>query len=112
MIKLFIDDIRDPCADDFIVVRSYGYAVNYMRKNGCPDFISFDHDLGEANELTGFDIAKWMVERDLNDKGKFIPKDFKFYVHSANPAGSANINGLLNNYLEVRNVRRTKQSST
>lgn len=43
-----------------------------------------------------------VLERDLNDKGAFIPKNFTFEVHSANPPGAENIRGLLNNYLEQR----------
>ncbi len=102
MNKLYLDDIRIPTSSGFAIVRSYDDAVHYMRKNGCPDFISFDHDLGEADEHSGLDVAKWMVERDMNDNGQFIPEDFTFNVHSANPPGAANIKGLLDNYLEQR----------
>lgn len=30
------------------------------------------------------------------------PADFAFFVHSQNPVGKANIEGLLNNYLEFK----------
>ena len=43
-----------------------------------------------------------MVERDLDKNGSWIPKNFTYDVHSANPAGKKNIEGLLNNYLEKR----------
>lgn len=102
MIKLYIDDIRNPPTDDYVVVRSYAEAVGWLRKNGCPQYISFDHDLGDENELSGFDIAKWMVNMDLNQKGMFIPQDFVYNVHSANPVGANNISGLFDNYLDVR----------
>ena len=102
MNKLYIDDIRNPDTAGFDIVRSYDDAVFYMRLRGCPHFISFDHDLGDADAPTGYDIAKWMVERDMNDSGGFIPADFDFAVHSANPVGAENIKGLLDNYLEVR----------
>lgn len=102
MTKLFIDDIRDPVTDDFVVVRSYSESLVYLRAFGCPEFISFDHDLGDAKENTGFDVVKWMVERDLNNNGEFIPDNFEYYVHSANPVGKANIIGLLENYLGNR----------
>lgn len=101
VMDLYIDDERNPKSEGWDIVRSYDEAIHYMRKNGCPKYISFDHDLG-YNTPTGKDIAKWMVERDLNDKGKFIPQDFEFNVHSANPVGAKNIAGLLKNYLEVR----------
>ena len=103
MTKLYIDDIRDPKTDGFVVVRSYAEAVGYIRKNGCPNFISFDHDLGTADDLTGFDVAKWLVERDLDSNGTFLPEDFDYFVHSANPVGANNIHGLFKNYLEQRN---------
>ena len=99
--QLYIDDERNPKAGVWDIVRSYNAAVHYMCKNGVPLYISFDHDLGDMVP-TGFDIAKWMVERDLDDKGNFIPKNFEFNVHSANPIGVANIAGLLNGYLEIR----------
>lgn len=105
MIKLYIDDIRTPKESDFMIVRSFDDAIFYMEASGCPEYISFDHDLGEAILKTGFDIAKWMVEQDLNSCGKFIPKDFEYHVHSANPVGAANINGLLDNYLMVRAIQ-------
>jgi len=98
---LYIDDLRTPLSDAYDIVRSYDDAVHYMRTKGCPTYITFDHDLGD-NVPTGFDVAKWMVERDLNDKGKFIPQDFEYGVHSANPVGRDNIIGLLKNYLEQR----------
>jgi hypothetical protein len=102
MTKLYIDDIREPYNDDFVVVRSYAEAVGWLRKNGCPQFISFDHDLGEADARSGYDVAKWMVERDLNDNGKFIPDTFNYNVHSANPVGAENIRGLLDSYMAMK----------
>lgn len=104
MTKLFIDDIRNPATHDFAIVRSAADAYEFMESFGCPDHISFDHDLGESDAPTGFDIAKWMVNRDLDTNGQFIPRDFTFYVHSANPVGAANIQGLLNNYLAVKDI--------
>ena len=104
MNKLFIDDIRNPATNDFAIVRSAADAYEFMEAFGCPDFISFDHDLGESDAPTGFDVAKWMVDRDLDTGGKFIPANFDYYVHSANPVGAANITGLLDNYLAVRDV--------
>ena len=104
MIRVFIDDIRNPVGPNWIVIRSYSDAVNWFNKYGCPDFISFDHDLGEDYMGTGFDVAKWMVDKDLDMDGYFIPKNFTFNVHSANPIGKANIETLLYNYLRHRNA--------
>jgi len=100
--KLYLDDIRIPTTSGFAIVRNYDDAIQYMLDNGCPDFISFDHDLGDSDEHSGLDVAKWMVIQDLDQDGKFFPKDFTFAVHSANPPGAANIVGLINSFLEQR----------
>jgi hypothetical protein len=73
-----------------------------MRERGCPDFVSFDHDLGDRHEPTGYDVAKWMVNKDLDMDGEFMPDKFMFEVHSANPPGRENIAGLLNSYLKSK----------
>ena len=107
--NLFIDDERFPPDDgrDWVIARSYGEAMREILGRGFPSYISFDHDLGK-NQRTGYDIAKAMVENDMDfcnrDKRAiytFSP-NFSFYVHSQNPIGKANIEGLLNNYLKQR----------
>ena len=98
--KLFIDDERFPIDDSWVIVRSYDAAISYIKEHGMPGFISFDHDLGD-NSLTGYDVAKWLVEADL-DGIILINKDFPYYVHSANPIGAANIRGLLDSYLSTK----------
>ncbi|MCK5020010.1 MAG: hypothetical protein KAS32_23355 [Candidatus Peribacteraceae bacterium] len=96
--SLYIDDIR-PCPPGYKLAWSYETAIECIIINGCPDHISFDHDLG--TDKTGYDIAKYIVEYDLDHPG-FIPDGFTFNVHSANPVGRANIEGLLNNYLSKK----------
>lgn len=101
---MYIDDLRIPPADSdrhFHLVRSSGQAIAYVELHGCPEFVSFDHDLG--GEDTSMVFIKWLIEKDLDMKGEFIPEDFHYQIHSANPVGSANIQGLLNNYLNLRN---------
>lgn len=65
-----------------------------------PNFISFDHDLGE-NEPTGYDILKWIVNFDM-DGIITMPQDLKFYVHSKNMVGKKNIEVYLDNYLDFK----------
>ena len=106
MKRLYLDDIRTPKDSSFIIVRSFEEAVHFVTVHGIPSFISFDHDLGMKNgELleTGYDFAKWLVEKDLN--GEFLfPEDFSFTVHSANPVGAKNIESYLNNYIKFKNI--------
>lgn len=101
--NLYIDDLRNPKTNrDWTVVRSFEEAVEFMEKSGCPNYISFDHDLGDVGTKTGKDIANWLVEKEQILEGRFIPEDFEFNVHSANPVGAENIAGLLKRYLEFR----------
>lgn len=89
--KLFLDDVR-PVPDGFVGVRSYREFVLYIQQNELPQFISFDHDLGE--EKSGFDCAEFLVEYCLD---RNIPT-INFAVHSQNPVGKENIESLLNSY--------------
>lgn len=117
-IQLYLDDIRTPNNDDWCVVRSYDELVSHIRLNGLDKYevISLDHDLGDTAqkeyfnnvspnyqldynnilEKTGLDCAKWLVAESMNSK---IPLP-QIYTHSANPIGSANIMGYVNNYLK------------
>ena len=98
--KLYIDDERNPKGKFDIITRSSESTIKWMIDNGCPSFISFDHDLG--GEDTSMIIVKWMVERDMDlreEDSFFIPQNFEFNVHSANPVGSLNLNSYLNSYL-------------
>jgi hypothetical protein len=104
--RLFLDDERFPADDgnEWHIVRSVAEAQAFIAEHGCPTFITFDHDLGyQGRDLlpTGFDLAKWLVDEDLNAGGRFFPDGFWYFVHSMNPIGAANINGLLFEYLMV-----------
>jgi len=98
-IKLYIDDIRNPKGSFDYVARSSSLAIAFMDDIGCADFISFDFDLsGDDRAIT---VVKWMVEMDLDNPG-WIPEDFTWFTHSANPVGKAMIDGYLNSYLRTR----------
>lgn len=103
MWKMFIDDERFPVDETFVIVRSVQEAKDKISELGMPKYISFDHDLGD-NVPTGADLAKWIVEKDLDNNLNYIPTDFDFYVHSANPVGKKNIEGLLSQYLQYKST--------
>ena len=100
--RMFLDDIRVPKNDYDVIVRSFEEAINFVKENGIPNFISFDHDLGcdEIGNIlkSGYDFAKWLVDMDIENIYKF-PDNFTFDIHSANPIGKNNIKSILNNYL-------------
>jgi len=93
--KLFIDDERYPVGDNFVTVRSSLEAIEFVKKNGVPTFISFDHDLG--GEDTSMVFINWLIEHMLDNKCKA----FDFYVHSQNPIGKKNIEGKLNSFFKM-----------
>ena len=107
LLNLFIDDEREPPFKDgkiWMVVRTMEQAQEIIAEHGCPMFISFDHDLGyEGSKLlpTGLDFAKWLIDQDLDQGGRFFPSGFWFFVHSMNPVGARNIADLMFRYLMV-----------
>jgi len=100
--KLYIDDLRTPPDDSYIIARTVEEAQILIQQFGMPNFISFDHDLGmdDTENLlpTGYDFAKWLVDMDLDEIFE-IPSDFEFQVHSQNPVGAKNIQTYLDSYM-------------
>lgn len=117
-IWLFLDDIRIPTDERWVVVKNYDEFVAHIKLNGLENYeiISLDHDLGHTamveyytnaktnyqinyeniEEKTGLDCAKFLVAESMNTR---IPIP-QIFVHSANPIGAANIMGYVNNYLK------------
>ena len=113
---LYLDDVRTPTADNWEVVRNYDEFVAHIKMYGLDAYevISLDHDLGDAAmieyytnvkpnyeldynriaEKTGMDCARFLVAESMTNN---IPLPV-IYVHSANPIGSANMMGYINNY--------------
>ena len=117
MIRIYLDDVRTPKDEDWVVVRNYEQFVEVVNQYGLGDIevVSLDHDLGDTameeyfnnvspnytldysniKEKTGLDAAKYLIAQSMKNN---IPLP-QVYVHSANPIGSANIMGYVNNYL-------------
>ncbi len=133
-IRLYLDDVRTPLDPNnawiegipqWQVVRNYEQFVSHIQYNGLEnyDVISLDHDLGDSamkeyfynvspnytldynniTEKTGLDCAKFLVAESMSTS---IPLP-QIYVHSANPIGSANIMGYINNYLMNQRLPQT-----
>ena len=84
--RVYLDDIRPIPQGYDICVRTYKAAMLVL-KTGEVTFMSFDHDLGGPNNMTGYDIAQF-VEKSAA-KGT-LPK-FDWRIHSANVPGGARI---------------------
>lgn len=120
---LYLDDVRVPKEEHWILVKNYDEFVNKVNEIGLENFytISLDHDLGmsamrewhrtegeEINydnikEKTGMDCAKFLVELSM-DTGIDLPL---ILVHSANNVGSVNIVSYINNYLKSQGRNKT-----
>jgi hypothetical protein len=128
MVRIYLDDVRTPVDTDWVVVRNYDEFVQKVSEIGLGgiETISLDHDLGPSAmkeyfenvhpnytldyrniaEKTGYECAKWLVSYfyETNPTQPLLirgtPIEFPtVYTHSANPIGSANIMGYINNFL-------------
>lgn len=84
--RLWLDDLR-PMPNDFEChcLRA-DVAINLINM-GIVSHISFDHDLGEPKNGTGYDVAK-VIEARAED-GTIPPMTWE--IHSSNPVGRKNI---------------------
>ena len=89
--QIYVDDIRNPPDNSWIVVRSYGEAIALIDTHwGNIQAISLDHDLGEVK--TGYDIVCHMELKARQEPDNFPPE---VYFHTANPVGWQNMKRVL-----------------
>ena len=80
--KVYLDDER-VAPEGWVQVRWPDEAIKLL-KTGAVTHLSLDHDLGDDQRGTGYDVLLW-IEQEVA-LYKFIPPDV-MQVHSANPAG-------------------------
>lgn len=91
--NLYIDDIRFPPPDrDWLICRTSQEALDRIKEIGLPQFISFDHDLGEADTTMIF--LRRLVNEVWDGKSD-IPE---YQIHSANPVGAQNIRSFMESW--------------
>lgn len=86
--RLYVDDLRDPPGDDWVVARTSDQALDILREGTSVSEISLDHDLG------GDDTTRPVVLY-LCEHGSW-PDVVR--VHSANPVGVEWIEGMVRRY--------------
>jgi hypothetical protein len=96
--RIWLDDER-PIRDGFDIHVKTASAAIELLKTGKVEKISLDHDLGDAQNGTGYDVAKWIEEHAFHysrgyDDG--IPR-IQTSIHSQNPVGCANMAAALRN---------------
>jgi hypothetical protein len=124
---LWLDDCRNPDENNWLTfspisgsyqviwVKSYNEFVYWIKTNGLPTAICFDHDLADVKEIpnsklvlatdwekeyTGYDCAKWLVDYCI-DNTLQLPL---YNIQSANPVGKENIDKLLKNFLRFNSI--------
>ncbi len=80
--KIYLDDVR-PTPAGWIGARWPEEVIEHL-KTGKVDEISLDHDLGEDEGRTGYQVVTW-IEEQVALHG-FVPPA-KIHVHSANSVG-------------------------
>lgn len=127
--KIYLDDVRMPINQEWIVVRNYAEFIEKLTEIGFQNLsaVSLDHDLGDTameqywenvvngnridyskiTEKTGMDCAKWLTEKWMEDEPVF-----QVYCHSANPAGRDNILSLINTYYKIFNINLKAEAIT
>lgn len=76
--KVFLDDER-PAPNGWILVKWPDEAIELL-KSGQVTEISLDHDLGDDDRGTGYDVILWVEEAVVTKN--FVPPNIT--VHSAN----------------------------
>ena len=102
MIKLFLDDVREPYDNSWTCVRTYSEAIELLKRNDV-SIISLDHDLGIEHE-TGYDVLVWLEERVV--KNQIKPPEI--LIHSQNPVGVSRMKSAVNSIkkLYTRNINQ------
>lgn len=90
--RIYLDDERQ-CPINMTVARNaHEFEELVLNNHDSITEISFDHDLGQASNKTGYDCAKWLVDQTIN--GVIDLSSLKvIFIHSANPVGAENIIG-------------------
>lgn len=90
-LKIWVDDLR-PAPEGYEWCKNFRSAIAtiicFALYEGGIDILDLDHDLGDGQ--SGYDIAKYLVENDINIG--------TIRVHSMNPVGKKNIEQLLTRY--------------
>ena len=90
--KLWVDDIRKMPKHYHYHAKTSKEAIVILQKMRISE-ISLDHDLGEEENGTGYDVAKW-IEKAAYHKAI---QPIIMHIHTANPVGYKNIEVALKN---------------
>lgn len=91
-LKVWLDDVRPMPPEFNLHVYTASDAIKKLKTNSVV-LISLDHDLGDFDTKTGYDVARFIEESAFD--GSLKPLEVR--VHSANPVGVSNMRMCINN---------------
>lgn len=101
MVKLWVDDVRQIPDDYHIWCKNARQTIAFLITNTIVE-ISLDHDLGDDDQGTGYDIACWIEKQAYEG----TLKKLKWNIHSANPIGRGRITQALRNADKYWNIQK------
>lgn len=100
-LKLWLDDIRNPPDNSWIVFREVDAMLRHLLRHA--HIVSLDHDLGD-NKPTGYNLLTWFEERVVVEGISKIPE---IRIHSANPVGRQNMERVVQSILKLAHKNET-----
>jgi len=94
--KIYLDDIRTE-PEGWVHAKTAVEAIELLRSNKVSE-ISLNHDLGEAENGTGYDVILW-IEQEVY-QNNYIPP--KIIVHSANVPAREKMEAGIKNILRFK----------
>jgi hypothetical protein len=92
--RLFLDDLRVPSdiyettdKERWIPLDDVPMCIHLARHLKEGDILSLDHDLGDSNPFTGYDVLK-QIEKEMGEGKLTFSRGLPtILIHSANPVG-------------------------
>lgn len=90
--NVWLDDVRPMPPGFDVQVRTAAEAIALLQR-GDVRLVSLDHDLGDAANGTGYEVARWIEEHAFRwvqgDEDGLPPLEWR--IHSQNPVGLHNM---------------------
>ena len=93
--KVYLDDVR-PIPDGWSGARWPNEVIDLL-KTGEVTHISLDHDLGDDDRGTGYDVLLWIEEQVYTNN--FKPPEM--FVHSSNSSAVAKMKSAINTIMDA-----------
>ena len=94
--KVFLDDERI-APEGWVQVRWPEEVINLLR-SGNVTHLSLDHDLGDDQHGTGYDVLLWIEQEAVLHR--FVPPEIK--IHTANPAARQRMLAAVDSIIKIR----------